>query len=105
MARKTLVVTIVDENRDKGSRYLITEMSASRAERWAIRALMGMAKSGVAVPDDVVSSGMAGLARFGFTAISGMAFADAEPLLDEMMGCVQAMPNPSDPSVSRSVLE
>ena len=39
MARKTISVTIDGDNRDKGKTYLITEMSAFAADKWAFRVL------------------------------------------------------------------
>lgn len=89
MARKTKSVTITADGRDKGRTYLIEEMSASQAEKWAMRALNAMLQSGVYVPDSVLSQGLAGIAAIGLRGLMGLQFAGAEPLLDEMMACVQ----------------
>ena len=62
MARKTATVLIEDAGRDQGKTFLIREMSAHRAERWATRALMALAKAGVQVPDDLAGAGLAGIA-------------------------------------------
>lgn len=75
--------------RDAGKTFRLTEMSAWAAEKWAIRAFMALGKSGVDIPEDVQALGMAGIATLGFKALAGADFGDAEPLLDEMMGCVQ----------------
>lgn len=103
--RKTLTVTITAEGRDKGKQYLLTEMSATAAERWAAKAFLGLARSGLEVPEDLASLGLAGIAMIGFRAIGGMQFAEAQALLDEMFGCVQMIPDPSRPEVTRKLVE
>lgn len=105
MSRKTTIVTISAEGRDQGNAYLITEMPASRAERWATRAIMALGRSGIEVPDEVAQAGMAAVAAMGIRAFTGMDFADAEPLLDEMFDCVQFMPDPKAPGVVRALIE
>lgn len=95
MARKTKVYTVEDESRDKGKTFVITEMSANRAERWAARALLALGRAGIDLPDDLVGGGMAGIAVAGIYALMRVEFHDAEPLLDEMMTCVQYVPDPA----------
>lgn len=103
--RKTLDVVIADENRDQGKVFFITEMPASQSEKWAFRAIAALAKSGVELPDDVQTMGMAAIAAMGFQALAGINFADAEPLLDEMMACVEIVPEPSKAQVRRPLIE
>lgn len=88
MARNTADVTITAEGRDNGKVFRITELSASAAEDWAIRALMAIARGGVEIPDGIPQS-IAGIAILGFKALAGMDPTIAKPLLDEMMACVQ----------------
>jgi hypothetical protein len=88
--RKTADITITAEGRDQGRQFRITELSASAAEDWAIRAFMAIAKGGMEIPDGVPAS-IAGIAILGFKALAGMDVATAKPLLDEMMGCVQVI--------------
>lgn len=45
MALKTRQITI-ENGRDKGRVFLITEMSAAHADNWAMRALLALANSG-----------------------------------------------------------
>lgn len=87
--RKTKIVPIDVEGRDKGKTFLITEMPAAQAERWAMRALMAVADAGVDLPESAVNAGMAGIAAIGIRAIFRIPFEKAEPLMNEMMGCVQ----------------
>lgn len=105
MARKTLTITIDAEGRDIGKVFVITEMPASQAEKWAARAFLAMARNGVDIPDDIASSGLAGIAAMGLKAIGGMKYEDAEPLLDEMFNCIKCIPDASKPNVIRNIIE
>lgn len=91
--RKTKLVTISTEGRDKGKCFLITEMPAMQAEKWAAKALLALSRSGVEVGDDVIQAGAAAVLSAGLGAFRTMAFADAEPLLDEMMQCISFVPD------------
>lgn len=99
MARKDKTVIITVDGRDKGKQFIITELPADQAERWAIRLLLALTRAGAMLPDGALDAGMAGLARtvgasmvVGLRAIAGLRFEDAEPLLAVMMGCVQYKP-------------
>ena len=100
--RKTLDITIdADGGRDAGKTFRITEMAASKAEKWAMRALLALAHSGAELPAGAAQGGMRVLALFGVQALMNLAFEDAEPLLDEMMGCVQIV----EPKLVRALME
>lgn len=103
--RKTATVTIADSGRDNGKTFALTEMSATQAEDWALRAFLAMAKGGIEIPPDVAGAGLAGLAKMGFSAMAGMNYADAKPLLDEMMTCVQRIEDPARPGFKRALVE
>lgn len=103
--RKVLTVTIDAEGRDQGKQFLLTELPASRAERWAIRAFMLLGKAGADIPDDVQSMGMAGIAQVGFQALVRCDYDDLAPLFDEMFACVQFIPDPRHPGVTRALIE
>jgi len=95
MARKTKAVQITAEGRDKGKTFWLTEMGAVPAEKWADRALLAFAKSGRnEMPEDIQAGGAAGLMAIGIRAITTVDFADAEPLMDEMLSCVLFVPDP-----------
>lgn len=89
MARKVITHKITADGRDKGKSFVITEMSAVQAHKWATKALFAVLNSGVEMPDELASLGLAGLASMGMGAISSIPFAVADPLLDELMTCVQ----------------
>jgi hypothetical protein len=93
MARKTKEITITDSGRDQGKKFILTEMLAAQAETWAIRVFLALAKSGVEIPEDVQGSGFAGIASLGLQALGSVSWDLAEPLLKEMMDCVQIQPS------------
>jgi hypothetical protein len=100
MARKTKLVTIQHDNRDKGKTFLVTEMHPIKGEKWATRALIAIARSGSAemppgFKEELEGAGMAGIAALGARALTTVAFDEAEPLLDEMMQCVAYVPDTS----------
>lgn len=105
MARATLNYTVQDEGRDAGKVFVLTEMPASRAESWAMRALLALMAGGVEVPEGFDRMGMAAMAEVGIKALSGLKWEVAEPLLAEMWSCVQIMPDPSKPHVIRNLIE
>lgn len=104
MARKELTYTAQD-GRDKGKVFKLTEMSSAQAERWAMRALLAVMKSNPNIPDNFDKLGMSGMAELGIKAISGLDWETAEPLLEEMMSCVQFIPDPAKPQVIRALFE
>ena len=105
MARKTINYTIQDDGRDKGKMFVLTEMPASRAESWAMRAILALMAGGVDMPEGFENLGMSGMAEVGIRAISGLKWEVAEPLLDEMWSCVQFVPDPAKPHVVRNLIE
>jgi hypothetical protein len=105
MARKTENFTVTDEGRDKNKTFLLTEWPASEAEAWAIRALLALGAADVEVPDGVLNDGMAGLAEIGLKKLFALPYKEAGPLLDELMKCIQVMPDPRRPQVKRALVE
>jgi hypothetical protein len=107
MARKTLTYTVPsnDPGRDRGKAFLITEMSASQSEEWAARALFTAMNCGVEVPDELLSAGLAGIAALGIKSLNKVPYDFVKPLFDEMMTCVQAIPNPREPNIVRPLIE
>jgi hypothetical protein len=89
--RKTVEITITLEGRDKGKKFLLTEMSAVQSEAWAWRALNAVVNSGIQVPDDIVAAGWSAVAALGLRGILSADYEAAKPLLAEMMGCIQSV--------------
>lgn len=105
MARITKYVVITDEGRDKGKCFLVKEMSALQAEKWAARAWLALAHSGLEIPQEFVQAGFAGLALATINMVAHVKFEQLEPLLDEMMRCVRIMPDRANPDVVRDLVD
>lgn len=88
MARKTREYTVSSTDRDNGKRFFITELDAVRADRWATRALFALAAAGIDLGAIEPSTGIAGIAMAGFSALGKLPPETLEPLLAEMMTCV-----------------
>lgn len=109
MARKTEFVSIpADYGRDVGKMFLLTEMPASKAETWATRAILAVTRAGIDLDVDP-GSGMSGVMAAGVQSVvrglGGISMEDVQPLLDEMMTCIQAIPDPAAPNVARYLVE
>lgn len=91
--RHTKIWKCDTEGRDKGKHFLITEMLSSKGEKWAYRALLAIINHNAELPAGFEATGWAGLAQVGFQGLTGLPWHLAEPLLDEMMGCIQIVPD------------
>jgi hypothetical protein len=103
--KRKITFTVSDEGRDNGKCFVIEELPASRAEKWAIRAMLALGRAGVEVSESDLAGGMESLARLGYSLLSKISFEEAEPLLDEMWNCVQIQPDPRNPDVVRMLIE
>jgi len=92
MARRTAVVVIERDGRDKGGTFVLTEMAAIPATEWFIRAMQLLVRSGADVPPDIMSLGVAGFVTIGIgTVLTGLGkapFHEVKTLLDELLTCV-----------------
>jgi len=102
--RKTLTYTAQD-GRDKGKKFIITEMAARPAHKWATRALFALINGGADIPENVADMGMAGIAAAGMKTLNSISIETAEPLLDELLSCVTVMPDPNKPEVVRALFD
>src|SRR5262245_38745032 len=102
--RKTNHITIQDKGRDNGKVFVLTEKSAVEADKWGIRALLALSRSGVPIPPEFMEMGIIGVLAVGVHRLAGVSFADLEPLLDEMLTCVQLMPTPDRPDIIRKLM-
>lgn len=103
--RRTKIITIAKEGRDKGKVFEITEMPAAQGERWAMRALLALSRGGASMPNEEIFGGMQSLAVIGLRALMQIDYADAEPLLEEMFSCLQVIPDPKKPHVKRELVD
>lgn len=99
MARKTNTYSIDSEGRDKGKTFLITEMPATKAEDWAIRAILALGAANVDIPEGAIQLGMASLAEIGLKKLFAIGTEQMRPLLAELMECVEFIPNAQKPQV------
>lgn len=104
MARKVKTFTVSADGRDKGKVFILTEMSATHAERWAVRAFLGLAKHGIDIPEGMQRLGMVGIATYGIGLLGQLPFEDAVVLMDDMFTCVKIQPG-TDPNVVRELVE
>lgn len=98
MGIKTQRITVTAEGRDKGKTFLLTEMPADQAEAWALRALLGLQRSGMEITDDALAGGAASLAALGLKALFNLPWDELQPLLEEMFTCVTYVHNPKHAS-------
>lgn len=99
---KTSEVTIPEDGgRDKGKTFVLTEMPALRAERWALKAMNGLARANVEIPDTVVGAGIVGVWVMGVKMLFAMDFSVCEELADEMLTCIAIRPDPGNPQFLR----
>lgn len=105
MARKTANYTVTDEGRDKGKLFLISEMPASQGEQWAIKAILGLMAGNVDVPENALDLGMSGLAELGLKKLAQLPPHVLMPLMEELMACIQIIPDPRKTHVVRALIE
>ncbi len=87
--RKIITHRIEAAGRDHGKTFIITEMGARPGHRWATKVIFGLLGAGFEVPENLQELGLAGVAVMGLQALSNLPHAVAEPLLDELLTCVQ----------------
>ncbi len=90
MARKELIFT-ADTGRDTGKKFRITEMSARAGHAWATRLLLAFMSSGMEIPEDIASRGLAGVASIAMGALGKLDAVQVEPLMNELLNCVESV--------------
>lgn len=82
------------ENRDAGKTFIITEVSATQAEEWGLRAIMALGTSGIVVPKEMADAGLIGAVLVGYQAFMGAKPSEVLPLWREMLpACVTYKPS------------
>ena len=89
MSLKSKTITI-EKGRDKGKKFQITEMPAAKIDNWAMRVLLALAAAGIDIAE--ANEGIMGLARVAFGALGKIPHETALPLLDELLDCVEIVP-------------
>ena len=87
--RKTRIVTIDADNRDRGKKFLITEMDVFSIDMWGLRALNAMAVGGLEISEETKQAGIKGVFALGFESLLKAPINLLEPLWKEMLTCIQ----------------
>lgn len=101
MARKQVTITI-DEGRDAGKSFVITEMPGKQIFDWSRRALIMVSKESFLPSNVNLGDGIAGMAETGFAAL--LFCENAGPLLDELLACVK-FKTPTDNGALRDLID
>jgi hypothetical protein len=101
--RKELYVTIDEPGRDIGKVYKLIEAPAIQADKWGIRAMLALNRTGAQIPDEIMKLGLIGILVVGVHKLKGVLWEDLEPLIDEMLSCVEIVPTPSQRNVTRKL--
>src|SRR5487761_2056873 len=96
---------VADFGRDDSKVFRLTEMSAVRAEKWCLRAFFTLLNAGVDVPEDLSKQGIPGLMAMGIEAFTRVPYESVVPLWDELMTCVKYIPTPSQPNLTRPLVD
>lgn len=115
MARKILEV-VIDGGRDNGKKFVITEMAAIPAAKWAFRAFLAISRSGTSAIKEALNfdfedadwqskATLCEIASLGIGIFGAMNFAESEPLIDDLFNCIKIMPDPKVPLVTRHLIE
>lgn len=101
MARLVSTYTESAAGRDHGKKFVVTEMDPRSGHRWASRLLFAILNSGGDVSPEILSAGLAGVARMGIAAALKIPHDVAEPLMDELLECVEVL---ADNGIQRQVM-
>jgi hypothetical protein len=105
--RKTKVVVVPFDGRDFHKQFIITEMPASQAERWGMRAILGMlTHTQVELPEGWEAAPMLLAASMGMKVLASVPFETSELLAQELMTCIQvkALPESEESTVVRDLV-
>ena len=81
--RKTADITGI--GRDENKVYRITEFSAFKAEKIAMKVLWAIAGAGIDIPGDMSNAPLAKLVEIGIASLARVPYEMIEPVLSEMM--------------------
>jgi hypothetical protein len=108
--RKTKIVQVPpgwgDGFRDTGKTFLLTEMSAAAAEKWAWRMMLALKGTSGHIDPAVQKLGIVGVAIAGLNAFlkAPVKPEEIEPLMDELLNCVTVCRDPHHPEVFTKIV-
>lgn len=82
---KSKTITIDQEGRDKGRSYILTEMPALKAEKWARHAIAAMSREDLDARGEIQQLGMLGFVLVGMQALAGGKIDQVDALMDDML--------------------
>ena len=90
-------IVVISSGRDNGKKFKIREMGSVKIERWATRALMLLAQSGIdlGIEKDKLKGveGWNNIAKIGLEKLAQVDFEKIEPLLEDMLNCCYFLPD------------
>ena len=106
MARLTEIYTCDEKcGRDSGKQFFITEMPPPDALDWGYRAALILVNAGINIPDNAMGYGMMSVVSASISGMTGRIDWQAlKPLLDELMECVQIIPDTKSQNVRRGLI-
>lgn len=105
MALKEITVSVPHEGADKGKTFVITRMSAIKADRWGRHCLQAAAAGGADIPGAASGTGLAGVAAAGISIFAAMPPDRMDELIAELLTCVRVQPDPNNAAVRRPLHE
>lgn len=108
MTIKTETIDVELKEGGESLRFRIQPFSATRGEAWILRAFLLLARAGNKFPDnlDLPSMGKFIMSPQGIAALGCTPYEEAEPLLDELLGCcTRLLNNNSTQPVTRSTVD
>lgn len=105
MARREIDYVVSDDGRDRGKVFHLTEMSATRAEKWAMRTMRAMLAAGIPITPEMMAGGIGSLAAMNPAAILNVDIDEVFALGDELMSCVEMKPDRAHPELIRPLVE
>ena len=102
MARKTATIVIEEKNRDAGTRFVVTEMSAANGSRFAFQIFQLLAASGLDI--NLKGLGTAEVIRLIMGAINALHPDQFDQYKAQLMECVQWQ-SPTDHKTTRKLMD
>lgn len=96
---KEVTMPAVEGNRDSGKKYLLTEMPALRAERWARHAITALNRTDLDAREEIRQLGFLGFYLVGLQALAGGNVEQVDALMNEMLPQIQIM----EPAITRQL--
>ncbi|QCE35639.1 hypothetical protein FAI40_10050 [Acetobacteraceae bacterium] len=90
---------IQEEGTDKGKVFVITRMSAFKADEWAMDIVRGLSKAGAKLPIEAKDMGIATLGGLAMTLFGVMDKDISNKALAELLECCQIKRDPKNPNV------